>query len=232
MQIEDRLLEADVGLDWIHSEYKRSDPLRQTLSDVQFAYLACQTDISLPEEKVDLAPLHAAGRNLATGKPGWFGGTSIVLVMPMVEAADLAYGYPLTDNAGTFMKEELDNTGIQREDVFVTHAIRFLKPQEVKTFRQGHKNSNAALARADVLGIRPRVAVLVGADAVKAFFGREARIDNMVGSFFGWHGITMFVLPSHYPFLSSHAGLEVFRGHMDRLRDFLVSGSTAPPQKL
>ena len=39
----------------------------------------------------------------------------------------------------------------------------------------------------------------------------------------------MFVLPSHYSLMSSHAGLSVFQGYLDRLREFLVSGSTAPP---
>lgn len=229
MQIADRLLPEVVDLDWIHQEYKNGDPLRFQLTDVEFAFLACQADISLPEEKVDMAPLHAVGRNLETGAPGWHNGTPVVLVMPQVESADLAFRMPLIDNAGRFMKTELERAGLPLRDIFVTHAIRFLRPQEVRAFRQGHKNSNAALARADVLGIRPRVAVLVGADAVKAFFGREARIDNMVGSFFDWHGITMYVLPSHYSLMSSHAGLSVFQGYLDRLREFLVSGSTAPP---
>ena len=230
MQIADRLPKEVVDLNWVHQEFKRTDPLRQQLSDVEFAFMACQADISLPEEKVDLAPLHACGRNLETAEAGWRNGTPVVLVMPQIEEADLAFRSPLVDNAGHFMRGEIARCGIPFQDIYVTHAIRFLKPPEVRAFRQGHKSSNAALARADVLGIRPRVAVLVGADAVKAFFGKEARVDNMVGSFFDWNGITTYVLPSHYSLMSSHAGLSVFQGHLDRLRDFLVTGATAPPR--
>ena len=230
MQIADRLLPGVVHLDWIHSEYKAADQQRAHLTDVEFAFMACQQDLSLPEEKVDLAPLHACGRNLATAAPGWHNGMPIVLVMPQVEEVDMAFHVPLADTAGQVMQGELQRCGIPFDQVFVTHAIRFLKPPEVRAFRQGHKNSNAALARADVLGIRPRVAVLVGADAVKAFFGKDARIDNMAGSFFDWNGITTYILPSHYGLMSSHAGMEVFRLHLDRLRDFLVSGSMEAPR--
>jgi uracil-DNA glycosylase family 4 len=229
MQIADRLPSEVIALDWVHQQFRSADPMRSQLTDSEFAFLACRSDISLPEDKVDMAPLHAAGRNLETRETGWHNGIPMVLVMPQVEEADLAFQAPLIDNAGRFMKSELERAGLPLRDIFVTHAIRFRKPQEVRAFRQGHKDSNAALVRADVLGIRPRVAVLVGADAVKAFFGKDARIDNMVGTFFDWHGITTFILPSHYALMSSHAGLSVFQGYLDRLREFLVSGATAPP---
>ena len=117
MQIADRLPKEVVDLNWVHQEFKRADPLRQQLSDVEFAFLACQADISLPEEKVDLAPLHAAGRNLETAEAGWRNGTPVVLVMPQVEEADLAFRSPLVDNAGHFMRGEIARCGIPFQDI-------------------------------------------------------------------------------------------------------------------
>jgi hypothetical protein len=142
MQIEDRLPEAAVGLNWIHREFKNGDPQRQFLSDVQFAFQVCQSNVSLPEEKVDAAPLHAAGRNLETWEAGWRNGTPIVLVMPQVEEVDMAFQVVLADQAGQVMKDELGRCGIPFDQVFVTHAIRFLKPPEVRAFRQGHRRTH------------------------------------------------------------------------------------------
>ena len=186
---------------------------------------AANAVVPLPEEKIEGLPLHLCGMNLGTGNYGWYEGTPIVWIAPNPSTTDVSAFQPLFDPTGQWLRNEIQDCGIPLDAVFATHAIRFPMGEGMRSYRQAHKKNSAALARADVLAIKPRLVIASGADSLKAFFGRQAKIDNFQGQFYEWNGIPIMAVPSHAQFMYSHASLDVFRSYLDRARDAIVHNS-------
>ena len=94
---------------------------------------------------------------------------------------DLA-GHPFVRPAGRVFDEALDEVGIDRDQVYVTNAVKHFK-WKARGKRRIHERPNAAeLAAcrpwldAELAVVQPRVVVLLGATAAQALLGRSFRV--------------------------------------------------------
>lgn len=228
------LTEADAGLinlpeEWqiYHRSLVEEGVLPQTAGPAYFAWHCCQGNVALPQKKIDGMPLHIAGHNIGLASQGWLSKTGVLFVAPNPPPGRSVL--PLYDDAGGLIRETLFESGIPLHQVFATYAVRFALGEGRNSYLESHKRNCAALLRAEILGIRPKVVVVSGSDALKALFGRDAKIANYLGVFHDWHGIPVMSVEAYTKFAYGHAGLDVFRSHIDRVADALILGRTETP---
>ncbi len=101
---------------------------------------------------------------------------------------DLA-GKPFVGPAGKFLDTCLEEAGINRDEVYVTNAVKHFK-WEPKGKRRIHKKPNAreiAACRpwldAEIDLLKPRVLVCLGATAAQALLGKDFRVSQQRGQF-------------------------------------------------
>ena len=95
------------------------------------------------------------------------------------DAEDRA-GHPFVGPSGTLLDRAFDAVGIDRDDVYVTNAVKHFKwASEARSKRRLHKTPNASELRAcrpwleqEVALVRPAVILCLGATAAKALLGR------------------------------------------------------------
>lgn len=190
-----------------------------------FAWHCCQRDVCLPQKKLESMPIHIAGYNPGTLRHGWFSDIPMIYVAPNPPSGVSVQALQDVEVGGCVIKE-LQNAGFFLQDIFLTYAIRFALCEGRTSFLESHKRNCGALLRADLLGVKPRVAVLSGSDALKALFGRDAKLDNYLGVIHEWQGIPVIPTISHLQLAHGHASMGLFQSCLDRARDFLVSGKT------
>jgi DNA polymerase len=98
-------------------------------------------------------------------------------------------GRPFVGPAGKLFDEALESAGIQRDNVYVTNAVkhfRFDRQELVK--RRLHKKPNAAQVRAcnpwlreEVRLVRPKVVVALGSTAAQSLLGGSFRVTRHRG---------------------------------------------------
>ncbi|MDB6023953.1 MAG: putative polymerase related protein [Verrucomicrobiales bacterium] len=101
---------------------------------------------------------------------------------------DLA-GKPFVGPAGKLLDQCLEEAGINRDEVYVTNAVKHFK-WESKGKRRIHKKPNAreiAACRpwldAEIDLLKPQVLVCLGATAAQALLGKEFRVSIQRGQF-------------------------------------------------
>jgi uracil-DNA glycosylase len=101
---------------------------------------------------------------------------------------DLA-GKPFVGPAGKLLDKALEEAGIDREEVYVTNAVKHFK-WEPKGKRRIHKKPNAreiAACRpwldAELDLLKPEVVVCLGATAAQALLGKDFRVSLQRGEF-------------------------------------------------
>jgi DNA polymerase len=101
---------------------------------------------------------------------------------------DLA-GKPFVGPAGKLLDRALEEAGIDRDEVYVTNAVKHLK-WEPKGKRRIHKKPNAreiAACRpwldAELDLLKPEVVVCLGATAAQALLGKDFRVSQQRGEF-------------------------------------------------
>jgi DNA polymerase len=99
---------------------------------------------------------------------------------------DLA-GRPFVGPAGRLLDEALEQAGIDRDEAYVTNAVKHFK-WEPKGKRRIHAKPSArevAACRpwldAELAAVRPAVLVLLGATAAQALLGRQFRVSRERG---------------------------------------------------
>ena len=105
---------------------------------------------------------------------------SVMLVGEQPGDAEDRDGHPFVGPAGKLLDRALAEAGIDRDDVYVTNAVKHFKwERDTKTKRRIHKTPNAAEVRAcfpwleqEIALVQPRVIVALGATAAKALLGR------------------------------------------------------------
>ena len=96
------------------------------------------------------------------------------------DAEDKA-GRPFVGPSGRLLDHAFDAAGIDRDDVYVTNAVKHFKwARESRTKRRIHKTPSAGEVRAclpwlehEIALVQPRVIVCLGATAAKALLGRS-----------------------------------------------------------
>src|ERR1043165_2262123 len=109
-------------------------------------------------------------------------------------------GHPFIGPAGKILDKALAETGIARNDVYVTNAVKHFK-WEPQGKRRKHKKPSAveiaacrAWLEAETQVVKPRVVVCLGVTAAQSVFGKAVRLNEMRGR--AWStplGVTVFV---------------------------------------
>ena len=117
---------------------------------------------------------------------------------------DLA-GRPFVGPAGRILDQALHEAGIDRDNVYVTNAVKHFK-WEARGKRRLHKRPDAGEVAAcrpwldkEIELVRPKVVVCLGATAAQALLGRTFKVTKQRGELFpqpAGHVITATVHPS------------------------------------
>jgi uracil-DNA glycosylase len=117
---------------------------------------------------------------------------------------DLA-GHPFVGPTGRVLDQALNDVGIDREQVYVTNAVKHFK-WKARGKRRIHDKPNAAEVAAcrpwldaELATVRPRVVVLLGATAAQALLGRSFRVTKERGKVLEETVIAPFVVATVHP---------------------------------
>jgi DNA polymerase len=112
---------------------------------------------------------------------------AVMLIGEQPGALEDLEGRPFVGPAGRMLDEALEAAGLQRESVYLTNTVKHFK-YELRGKRRLHKSANAseqAACRmwlaAELLRVRPRLVVGLGAMAARTMFGNAFRITRERG---------------------------------------------------
>ena len=116
-------------------------------------------------------------------------------------------GKPFVGPAGKLLDKALAEAGIDRAEVYITNAVKHFKWEPRGKVRIHKKPNGKEIAAcrpwldAEILAIRPRVIVLMGATAAQALLGKDFRVTQHRGEFLAAetpyaHEVTATVHPS------------------------------------
>jgi uracil-DNA glycosylase len=119
---------------------------------------------------------------------------------------DLA-GKPFVGPAGKLLDKALEEAGIARARVYITNAVKHFKWEPRGKVRIHKKPNGKEIAAcrpwldAEIVAIRPKVIVLMGATAAQALLGKDFRVTQHRGEFIETetpyqHEVTATVHPS------------------------------------
>ena len=141
-------------------------------------------------------------------------------------------GHPFVGPAGRVLDEALDEAGIDRNQVYVTNAVKHFK-WKARGKRRIHDKPNAAeLAAcrpwldAELRFVAPRVLVPLGATAAQALLGRSFRVTQRRGEPLEGTGLADYVVATVHPSSILRAPDEEARrqGRLDLVADLAVVG--------
>jgi len=113
-------------------------------------------------------------------------------------------GAPFVGPAGKLLDKALVEAGIDREQVYVTNAVKHFKFIERGKRRIHAKPNSIEIAacrpwlEAEIEVVRPEVIVCLGATAAQAVMGRAFRVTQQRGIFFP-HALAKFVVATVHP---------------------------------
>src|SRR6266700_2831423 len=113
-------------------------------------------------------------------------------------------GRPFVGPAGRLLDAALEKAGIDRNDVFVTNAVKHFSwfPRGKRRMHKTPAQSEVAACldwlEAEIALVRPKVVVCLGATAAKALLGSEFRVSVDRGRFVE-SGIAPFVMATVHP---------------------------------
>jgi uracil-DNA glycosylase len=114
-------------------------------------------------------------------------------------------GHPFVGPAGRLLDEALDEAGIDRDEVYVTNAVKHFKWKARGKRRIHDKPNTAELAAcrpwldAELRFVAPRVLVLLGATAAQALLGRSFRVTRHRGEPLEDTGLADYVVATVHP---------------------------------
>jgi len=141
-------------------------------------------------------------------------------------------GHPFVGPAGRVLDDALDKAGIDRNQVYVTNAVKHFK-WKARGKRRIHDKPNAAeLAacrpwlNAELGFLAPRVLVLLGATAAQALLGRSFRVSRDRGKPIEGTGLAEYAVATVHPSSILRAPDEDARrqGRLDLVADLSVVG--------
>jgi len=155
------------------------------------------------------------------GLDGWYpAGVLIVAPNPVGGESMYETALPVGIRQCKFLRDELEAAGIPLREVAVTHAVRFMHPDNT-AYSQAHKTANAVYALEDVKQIRPKVVITLGAAALRALFGQKAKLDSVRGDTLHLDGIPVVPTASHLQFMSGYGDIDVFRAELRKAAELL-----------
>jgi DNA polymerase len=113
-------------------------------------------------------------------------------------------GKPFVGPAGRLLDIAIADAGLERDDVYVTNAVKHFR-WEPRGKRRLHKKPSARQIeacrpwlQAEILVVEPPVIVCLGATAAQSLLGREFRISRQRGEFVKTHWAPA-VMATHHP---------------------------------
>ena len=117
-------------------------------------------------------------------------------------------GHPFVGPAGRLLDAALEEAGVNRDSVYVTNAVKHFR-WEPRGKRRLHKKPNRGQIEAckpwlhaEILVVKPRVIVCLGATAAQSLLGHQFRITRQRGEFFksasGTNGAAA-IMATHHP---------------------------------
>lgn len=111
----------------------------------------------------------------------------VMLVGEQPGDAEDKSGHPFVGPAGKLLWKALDEAGVDRDDVYITNAVKHFNFQEVGK-RRLHKKPKTRDVHAclpwldvEIAQVRPQIIVCLGATAAQALFGRSLRVTQKRG---------------------------------------------------
>ena len=129
-------------------------------------------------------------------------GASIALIGEQPGDQEDKQGHPFVGPAGRILDRALDEAGLDRDDMYVTNAVKHFK-WTGRGKRRIHQRPNGSEIRAcrfwldgELGTVRPRLVVLLGAVAGEAIFGSRYRVGEHKGtaedaSLGSWRGLVV-----------------------------------------
>lgn len=106
-------------------------------------------------------------------------------------------GHPFIGRAGQLLTKIILAMGITREDVYISNVVKCRPPGNRVPLPTESDVCTKLILFKEIDIIRPRVICALGATAVQALLGSDARISKMRGIFTDFHGIP--ILPTYHP---------------------------------
>lgn len=113
-------------------------------------------------------------------------------------------GRPFVGPAGRLLDEALAEAGIDREEAYVTNAVKHFKWEE-RGKRRLHKKPGAREIRAcrpwllaEFEAVQPEVVVCLGATAAQSLLGADFRITQQRGQLLPW-SVAPWILATYHP---------------------------------
>jgi uracil-DNA glycosylase len=143
-------------------------------------------------------------------------------------------GHPFVGPAGRVMWECIEAAGIDKDDVYVTNAVKHFK-HEMRGKRRLHKKPNTAEVEAchpwieaELGAVRTRIVVALGATAARSLLGKSVPIGSSRGERFEVAGVPAMV--TYHPsavLRADDAAIEIRNALIEDLRravEFCTSG--------
>ena len=105
-------------------------------------------------------------------------------------------GRPFVGAAGRLLEKAMEAIGESRDTAYIANAVK-CRPPDNRTPAPDEVEACMLYLRAQVALIRPRVIVLLGACALKAVLGPEARITRDRGQWVNRKGV--WIMPTFHP---------------------------------
>jgi DNA polymerase len=105
-------------------------------------------------------------------------------------------GLAFVGKAGQLLTKILDAGGISRDEAFITNVVK-CRPPENRTPAQEEMLACSEHLEAQLLLLRPKVVVCLGATALSWLMKTSRSISALRGQWFDWRGITLF--PMFHP---------------------------------
>lgn len=129
---------------------------------------------------------------------------SIILVGEVPGDEEDKQGHPFVGPAGRLLDESLEEAGIDRDDVYITNAVKHFR-WEPRGKRRLHKKPTARQIEAckpwllaEFLVVEPDLIVCLGATAAQSLLGRDFRITKHRGKFFKSEHAA-WLMPTYHP---------------------------------
>jgi DNA polymerase len=132
-------------------------------------------------------PLWRTGTQTVFGEGGEH--ASLMVVGEQPGDREDVEGHPFVGPAGRLLDKALEATGVPRDEVYITNAVKHFK-WEPRGKRRIHAKPNAAEIGAcrpwletEIALVKPRILVCLGATAAQALLGKSFKVSKQRGEF-------------------------------------------------
>jgi len=142
----------------------------------------------------ELCPLAETRQNVVFGEGS--GQAGIFLLGEAPGAKEDQIGRPFVGRAGNILNRALDQSGLIREDVFITGSVK-CRPPRNRNPHQGEIEACRAFLERQLTLLRPKIVICMGLVSIRNLLGLHSRLAEIRGRFFETPSFR--VLPTYHP---------------------------------